>query len=72
MENMLETGTKCTIYPDNQEVFEIIDIKIKSLKSKTPSGENFEINGYKVDLRSIEDPNIKVKGVDLGRINLIE
>ena len=68
---MIEIGGQCTIHPDNNLIYEIIDVKSRNLIIRL--GEATEtVTNYFVDLRRLDKPNETFPNIPVAIITPID
>jgi hypothetical protein len=68
---IIEIGGKCTIHPDNNLIYEIIDVKSKDLVIRL--GKTTEtVTNYFVDLKRLDKPNEKFSNIPVAFITTID
>ncbi|MFV0572484.1 MAG: hypothetical protein ACK5M1_08650 [Xanthomarina gelatinilytica] len=66
---MIEIGKKCTIYPDNQIEYEIVNVESKTIRIGMGS-DTIEQIVYSVDLKEV-GKSTRVSNISIHNINLV-
>lgn len=67
---MIETGKKCTVFPDNEVQYEITNVMSKTVSIKVDEKKE-TVTNYFVDLKQVDNTKIKLQSVSINNITLL-
>ena len=67
---MIETGKKCTVFPDNEVQYEITNVMCKTVSIKVDEKKE-TVTNYFVDLMQVDNTKIKLQSVSINNITLL-
>jgi hypothetical protein len=67
---MIETGKKCTVFPDNEIQYEITNVMSKTVSIKVDEKKE-TVTNYFVDLKQVDNTKIKLQSVSINNITLL-
>lgn len=67
---MIETGKKCTVFPDNEVQYEITNVMSKTVSIKVDEKKE-TVTNYFVDLKQVDNTKIKLLNVSINNITLL-